>query len=442
MAEYLSRIRHDRYWQTAAATIVRFQSVRAGVGLDSIVYYWQIVLRGHLGSQVRCLELRFWRFSGKRPRTCPLLCLRISHLKDHGVPRNQVSSIRGDTQLYTEIRSPVPSQMEALSQCVSALTFWFLDKGLQLNSTKSEAMILGSRQGLSRLEPVALLDIGDGHVVEVGDEIKILGVHLDPTLSMNAQVKSLMKTSNFHIRVLRHVRQGLTFESGEMIALGLVTSRLDYCNSFLYGISKENIVRLQRVQNDLARVVLQAAWKSSSKPLLKHLHWLPVQQRIIFKIALVTFNVRTFEQPSYLHSLLDNYIPSRNLRSERQHLLRIPFQKSATARRSFAFAAPTVWNSLNSSTREATSIGILKTRLKTELFLSAFQWTSTTLLPCILPNPILTMWLLTCLIVLSEFDLWLNPADPPNVLLVCSSILYVKLLVSWFTWFSGVATHY
>ena len=148
-------------------------------------------------------------------------------MESHGIRFHQYAD---DTQLYTEIRSPVPSQIEALSQCVSALTFWFLDNGLQLNSTKSEAMILGSRQGLSRLEPVASLDIGDGHV-EVRDEIKILGVHLDPTLSMNAQVKSLMKTSNFHIRTLRHVRRGLTFESAEMIALGLVTSRLDYCNS-------------------------------------------------------------------------------------------------------------------------------------------------------------------------------------------------------------------
>ena len=190
---------------------------------------------------------------------------------------------------------------------------------------------------------------------------------------MNAQVKSLMKASNFHIRALQHVRRGLTFESAEMIALGLVTSRLDYCNSLLYGTSKANIGRLQRVQNDLARVVFQAAWNSSSKPLLKHLHWLPVQQRILFNIALVTFNAQTFEQPSYLHSLLDNYISSCNLRSEGQHLLRIPFWKSAAARRSFAFAAPTVWNTLNSSTWGATSIGTFKTRLKTELFLSAFQ---------------------------------------------------------------------
>ena len=69
--------------------------MRAGFGLDSIVSHWQIVLRDHRGSQVRCLELRFWRSSGKRPWTCPLLCLCIPHLKDHGVLRNQVSSIRG-----------------------------------------------------------------------------------------------------------------------------------------------------------------------------------------------------------------------------------------------------------------------------------------------------------------------------------------------------------
>ena len=72
-----------------------FGASRHGVCLDSIVYHWQIVLRCHRGSQVRYLELRFWRSSGKRPRTCPLLCLRSPHLKDHRVPRNQVSSICG-----------------------------------------------------------------------------------------------------------------------------------------------------------------------------------------------------------------------------------------------------------------------------------------------------------------------------------------------------------
>ena len=77
---------------------------------------------------------------------------------------------------------------------------------------------------------------------------------------------------------------------------------------------------------------------------------------------------------SYLHSLLENYTPSRYLRSEGHHLLRIPLRRSAAARHSFCFGAPTVWNSLNSKTREADSLESFKTRLKTELFSSAFQW--------------------------------------------------------------------
>ena len=109
------------------------------------------------------------------------------------------------------------------------------------------------------------------------------------------------------------------------------------------------------------------------------------QQRIIFKMALIKFNVKSSKQPSYLHSLLDNYTPSRNLGSEGQHLLlRIPLRMSAGARRSFCFGAPTVWNSLNSKTQEADSLESFKTRLKTELFSSALMWSicSSTHSPC------------------------------------------------------------
>ena len=269
-------------------------------------------------------------------------------MESHGIRFHQYAD---DTQLYTEILSPV------LTMCLGVDVLVPRKRpSIELNQ------VLGSKQGLSMLEPVALLDIGGGHL-EVRDEIKILGVHLNPTLSMNAQVNSLMKTSNSHIRALRHVRRGLTFKSAEMIALGLVTSRLDYCNSLLYGTSKASIGRLHRVQNDLALVVLQAAWNSSSKPLLKHLHWLPVQQGIIFKIVLVTFTVQTFEQPSYLHSLLDNFIPPRNLRSEGQHL-QIPFWETA---------APTIRNSLNSSTRGAISIGAFRTRPRPNCFSGPFS---------------------------------------------------------------------
>ena len=62
-------------------------------------------------------------------------------MEAHGIKYHQYAD---DTQLYTEVRSLDSTQTEALSKCVSALTFWFLDNGLQLNSSKTEAMIFGT----------------------------------------------------------------------------------------------------------------------------------------------------------------------------------------------------------------------------------------------------------------------------------------------------------
>ena len=107
-------------------------------------------------------------------------------MEAHGIKYHQYAD---DTQLYTEVRSLDSTQTEALSKCVAALTFWFLDNGLQLNSSKTEAMIFGTRPGLSKLGPVSSLDIGGD--VAVRESIKILGVHLDPTLSMDNQVKAI-----------------------------------------------------------------------------------------------------------------------------------------------------------------------------------------------------------------------------------------------------------
>ena len=89
-----------------------------------------------------------------------------------------------------------------------------------------------------------------------------------------------------------------------MLACSIVTTRLDYCNSLLYGSSKKNLANLQRVQNSLARVVSQVPKLTHASPLLKSLHWLPITQRITFKMAVITYKVRQTSTPAYLHNLL------------------------------------------------------------------------------------------------------------------------------------------
>jgi len=103
-------------------------------------------------------------------------------------------------------------------------------------------------------------------------------------------------------------------------------------------------------------------------PTLRKLHWLPIEQRIQYKIASLTYKTLLFHEPSYLSNLLTLQNHSRNQRSSNTRLLLVPFIKSEQTRRSFSFAAPTIWNSLPPSLRTDPSITSFHARLKTHLF--------------------------------------------------------------------------
>ena len=148
-----------------------------------------------------------------------------------------------------------------------------------------------------------------------------------------------------------------------------MSSQLDYCNSLYYGLPSSSLNRLQRVQNALARVVCPSIRRNDHiKPTLRKLHWLPISSRITFKIAILTFKTLHFQQPTYLLDLLSPYNPTRTLRSSNQNLLSVPDIRSSTGRRSFYFAAPTVWNSLPLNLRNADSLSSFHANLKTFLF--------------------------------------------------------------------------
>ena len=123
------------------------------------------------------------------------------------------------------------------------------------------------------------------------------------------------------------------------------------------------------MQNSLARTVCRAPRRACSSELLTRLHWLPEQQRIMYKTSVLTYNALNTGQPTYLSELLIRSIPSRALRSSNDNLrLTIPLTRTAFASRAFSIAEHTLWNSLSLHTRSADSIDVFKCLLKTELF--------------------------------------------------------------------------
>ena len=175
--------------------------------------------------------------------------------------------------------------------------------------------------------------------------------------------------------------------------------------TLLVSLPATRLDRLQRVQNAAARLITGAKRRESITPYLRSLHWLPIKQRIDFKIAVLVFkslhshntSLSSFDDPvplsssssstfsdptipiihapSYLSDCITPYIPSRNLRSDSAHRV-VPYPVRSTKKnygdRAFSVAGPLIWNSLPLSVRSSSSLTQFRSRLKTHLFHDAY----------------------------------------------------------------------
>ena len=156
------------------------------------------------------------------------------------------------------------------------------------------------------------------------------------------QVNLVCKSSHFHIRDIRRIRNLIPPSVAITQANSLVSSRLDYCNSLYFGMSKQNIQKLWRVQNSLARAITQTSKYQHITPVFKDLHWIPVTQWIEYKISLLTFKTIMNGQPSYLHQLLIPQTHYSSTRLSRTSALFIPRTRTSTGKRTFSVAAPRI----------------------------------------------------------------------------------------------------
>ena len=181
------------------------------------------------------------------------------------------------------------------------------------------------------------------------------------------------KNAYYHLRNIASIRNTLYVDSAKALVHAFISSRLDYCNSLLYGLPKKSLDRLQRVQNMAARLITGTKITDHITPVLHGLHWLPINQRIEFKIMTLTFKSLHDLAPQYLTELVTPYRPKRSLRSAKKDLLNLP--KMSLKRygyRSFQYAAPALWNNLPESIKSSKELSSFKSSLKTYLFKNYF----------------------------------------------------------------------
>ena len=196
----------------------------------------------------------------------------------------------------------------------------------------------------------------------------------DNESSLDKHISAICKSEFFHLRRIAKIRSYLTEEATIALVHAFITCRLDNGNALLFGLPKYQIQRLQSIQNCAARLVKRHSKFDRASPLLFELHWLPVEQRITFKILLFVFKSLNGLAPFYLSDLISTYVPSRSLRSASLSLLHVPRSNQKTyGDRAFAVAAPRLWNALPIQMRQpGTTLDTFKRSLKTLLFRQAF----------------------------------------------------------------------
>ena len=261
-------------------------------GINGKALSW---FRSYLHNRSQFISIDSYR-STNRPLTCgvpqgsvlgPILYLMYVSpvgciMRRHGVSYHMYADY---SQVYITFKSDDLEDLEiargTLEQCIVDVNNWMLQNNLKLNQDKSELIVMHAKH---RLKPsLESIQVGESTIVP-SDSARNIGVILDSTFSLDSHIIELCKTAFYHLRTLSKIRRYLSYDTTKVLINAFVISRLDNCNSLMYGLPKYLIDRVQHVFNCAAKLITLSKKYDHVTPLLIELHWLPVEYRIIFKI--------------------------------------------------------------------------------------------------------------------------------------------------------------
>ena len=266
--------------------------------------------------------------------------------------------------------------LHSIQSCISEVKAWETANMLKLNDNKAELMLVTSNRTKHLHNLPTSITMGNAQI-PFKQSVMNLGLTLDCHLTINAHVSNIAQTVYLELRRLASIRRFLKSTATATLVSAFVLSRIDYCNSLLFGSTHDVTSHLQRIKNYAALVLLLLPTSSNITTHLKSLHWLPVTVRSTYKIACLCYHCHSSTAPSYVTDMLHRKpLHIRNTRSTSytMPLLNRPAHSKATlSDRSLSFASSSVWNSIPNDVRCAPSLSLFKSRLKTYLFRSVYK---------------------------------------------------------------------
>ena len=272
-----------------------------------------------------------------------------------------------DSQLYITCDHYSDVQLD-IEACIDEIKEWMKENLLVLNDSKTELIHFKSKFRKDKDDRIPSIRVGESQVESVS-VVRNLGVYLDEAGLMEANLKKICKSASFGLWKIGKIRKLLDCTLTERLVHAFITSRIDYCNALLSGLSVNQLKPLQTVQNSAARMISRTNIREHISPVLYELHWLPVYQRTKFKILITAFKCIYGMAPLYLSELITPRFPKRSLRPKPVTLA--PKRTNNLkwyGPSAFSVSAPELWNALPPSLRLITEFNVFKSQLKTHLF--------------------------------------------------------------------------
>jgi len=183
---------------------------------------------------------------------------------------------------------------------VADIANWMSSNRLQQNTSKSEVLWCSTSRR-RHLIPSNHLIVGSDVIVPV-EYVRNLGLYLDTTMSLRCRdhITRLTSTCFGVLRQIRSIRCCLSKSARTTLVTCFVFARLDYCNAAFTGLPRCDLNRLKSIQNAAVRLIEGARQFEHVTPLLQARHWLPIEQRITFKLIVMMYKSVNGIAPSYL----------------------------------------------------------------------------------------------------------------------------------------------
>ena len=303
-------------------------------------------------------------FSDKRLLSCgipqgtilgPLLfLLYINDLPNCLVHSN--SRMYADDTHLTFASNNIDDINSNLNQDLANVNEWLIANKLTLNQSKTEFMLIGSRQRISTFHSAPNLRI-DGVPLDQVSHTKSLGVHIDENLSWNEHINKLSKKIASGIGALKRIRPFVPTTTLQFIFNSLIQPHFDYCSVVWDNCSKTLADKLQKLQNRAARVLTFSNYDTSADPLIQKLGWKKLEiQRKIQKAVMVYKSLHGLA-PGYLNSIFTDRssIINYTLR-DTENKLAIPKPRTNYLKNSFSYSGAVLWNSLPVGLRRSNTL--------------------------------------------------------------------------------------